>query len=370
MAKKSTSAPEPSPLNDPFDSRALPEEAPAPPPPPRTGPGCGGLLGGCLEIVIIAAIVLLTCSLLTGSAVWFGRDRGLLAQAPPTPELSLLAQIPTVEPLNVPTLPAVVPTSITRPTSEAGPDQPAATAQTSACADAAAWWRDQQSTFDSFAVALAGVPYSGENPTAVYATLTPLRDGLSATIAPPCLDAPQRALLRAMDATLSGLNAAAASNTAQTDEYAAQATTAMASVITSLWDLGVFTAADAATTRGIARGSDSDCTPADWYAEFEPQWQAFRAAAASADPRTASALTINLSIGQLNAIAEQITALDAPDCALDVERYATDWMTYTTEALTTHVAGDAAGAQTAAENAARALILLNAWIDWRGLPTL
>lgn len=364
--------PEPSPLDDPFNGRSFIEEAPAPPPPPRTGPGCGGLLGGCLEIVFIAAIVLLSCGTLSLVVVNLGQNRGVIAQ-PPAAQLHVLAQLPTVEPLNVPTLAAIIPTSIARPTSEPGAaTQPEAPAQSEAttepvCADAAAWWRDQQGAFDAFSVALAGLPFSGENPTAVYATLAPRRDSLSASSAPRCLETPQANLLRAMEATLSGLSAASAGDRTRTDEYAAQATTALAGVLTNLWDLGVFTAADAAPTRSIARSSGADCADEGWRAAFEPQWQAFRAAAATADPRVAPSLTMNLSIGQMNAITGQMAALTAPECAQDVERYATNWMTFTAEALTAHVAGEAASARAAAENAARALILLRTWEDWLGL---
>jgi hypothetical protein len=374
MAKRSLLPPEPSPVDDPFDGRSFIEEAPAPPPPLRRGPGCAGLLGGCLEIALIAAIALLSCSTLSLVLVYVGQTQGVIAQAPDAP-VSLLAQLPTVEPLNVPTLPAVIPTSsfATRDAQDATPapgEDGDAAATPAACADAAAWWRDQQAAFDAFTVALAGLPYSGEDATVVYASLVPQRDALSAANPPPCLDGPQAALVRAMEATLSGLSAAGVGDTTRTDEYAAEASQALAEVITRLWDLGVFTAPDAATTRGIARGSGEDCAPDDWYVAFEPQWQAFRAAAATADPRVAPPLTINLSIGQMNGIFEQIAALDAPDCALDVERYATDWMTFTLEALIAHVAGDAAAAQTAAANAARALVLLQAWVDWRGLPPL
>jgi hypothetical protein len=374
MAKRGLLPPEPSPVDDPFDGRSFIEEAPAPPPPLRRGPGCAGLLGGCLEIMLIAAIALLSCSALSLVLVYVGQTQGVIAQAPDAP-VSLLAQLPTVEPLNVPTLPAVVPTSAaaTRDAQDAtaapGDDGDVA-ATPAACADAAAWWRDQQAAFDAFTVALSGLPYREEDATVTYASLVPLRDALSAASPPPCLDRPQAALVRAMEATLSGLSAAGAGDTTRTDEYAAQAVQALADVLTQLWDLGVFTAPDAATTRGIARGSVEDCTAEDWHAVFEPQWQAFRAAAATADPRLAPPLTINLSIGQMNGIFEEIAPLDAPDCALDVARYATDWMALTLDALTAHVAGDSAAAQAAAENAARALVLMQAWIDWRDLPPL
>lgn len=371
MARKSSPllTPEPSPLDDPFDGRGLPERPPEPPPAPRSGPTCGQVIGGLLEIVIIAAIAFLSCGLISGALVWAGEDRGLLAEAPPTAAPNLLAGLPTVAPLNVPTLPAVAPTAPPTSAPEERAAIPATAApQTAQCADGAAWWFAQQDAFSTFGAALPGLIFASENPAALRARLTPRRDALQAAGPPNCLEAPYAALLRAMDAVLVGLDAATAENTAAVNTQSEATTAALAETVTSLWDVGVFTAPEAATTRGIARGS-GECAGA-WQASLTTQWVAFRTAAAAADPRTAPALTMNLRIGEMNTILDATMAIEAPVCATDVFRYTIEWMTGTTDALRAWVAQDSAGAGAAAAEAGRAAVLLQAWLDWLGVEAL
>ncbi len=368
MARKSSPllTPEPSPLDDPFDGHSLLERPPEPLPPPRSGPTCGQLIGGVFEIALIAAIAFLSCGVISGALVWAGEDRGLLAEAPPTAALNLLAGLPTVAAQNVPTLPAVAPTAA--PTS--APGQPAAAAATGApqsarCADGAAWWFAQQDAVSTFSAALPGLIFASENPAALRARLTPRRTALQTAGPPNCLEAPYGALLRAMDAVLAGLDAATAENSAAVDTHSETATAALADMLTSLWDLGVFTAPEAATTRGIARGS-GECA-GTWQAGLTAQRAAFRTAVTAADPRTAPALTMNLRIGDLNTILDVTRALEAPVCATDIFRYTVEWMTGTTDALAAWVAQDSAGAAAAAAEAGRAAVLLQAWLDWLGL---
>ncbi|HYO87275.1 MAG TPA: hypothetical protein VER79_01435 [Candidatus Limnocylindrales bacterium] len=369
MAKKSMLIPAPSPLDDPFDGRALPDQAPVPPPPPRRGPGCAGLLGGCIEIVIIAAIVLLSCGLLSGAMVLLGQRTGVLADAPESSN-AMLAALPTVEPLNIPTLPAIIPTSSLRPTSEPGVVQPAETDQTPACADGAMWWRDHQPDFDFFASTLFSATVNTETPAALLAQATPRRVTLAEAETPRCLEGPQAALLRGADAALAGLNAATAGDSAAYEAQVAAGSLAFADVLTGLWDVGVFTAPDAPTTRAIARGTAEDCAPDDWYTDFSAQVTDYRATAANAVPGSAPLLSINVAIGQMNLIANAAAALEAPVCMGDVEGYGLAWMTGRTEALSAFVAGDIATAQASAIGSGSALVRLNAWIDWLGLPPL
>jgi hypothetical protein len=355
-------------VDDPFDNGTLPEGALEPPPPPRTGPSCGQVLGGCIEVVLIALIFVMLCGLISGAGVFFGQQRGVLAAEPPkttpTPIPGFLDTVPTVAPLNVPTLPA-------EPAAERtleAPEVNAAGTPVAACADGAAWWFSQQATFTSAASALAEATISGGDPAAVRLRLAPQRDALDAEGAPTCLEEAHAALLQGLDAALAGLDAARVEDIATVQTQSAAVTAALADTLTTLWDRGVFTTLDAATTRQVARGSAGDCAPEDWYAELTALWAGFNEQAATA--QTASAITRNLAIGQMNALTEQATALEAPACVRDVQALATGWMTSTTGSLRALAAGDSATEQAAAAQAAQTAVLLRAWLDWVGLPAL
>ncbi|MFN8380248.1 MAG: hypothetical protein U0452_16435 [Anaerolineae bacterium] len=369
MARKSspTQDDELTALDDPFDGGALPDEPLTPPPPPSTGPTCGQFLGGCLEIILIVLIVVMACGLVTGTGVWLGKDRGLLPDEPPTAVPALLDSVPTVAPLNVPTLeaaPAAERTLEVVAVTPVGTPIPAGIV----CADGAAWWFSQMDTFNSLAVALPASVTGAENPAALRLRLSPRRDALASAGAPACLEAPYAALLGAMDDTLAGLSAAEAGETAALDAHAEAITLALAHTLTSLWDLGVFTAPDAPTTRSIARGSGGDCSPEAWHAALAPVWANFTTEANAA--RTATALNLNMAIGRMNTLIEQAAALQAPGCVSEVGRLALAWMTATTDSFRAQVSNDAAARQTSAAQAAQTLILLRAWEDWLGLPAL
>lgn len=354
---------EPIPLDDPFASGDLSDHYLAPPPPPRSGPSCGQFLGGCLEIVLITLIVVLGCGLISGAAVWLGEERGILPETPPTAVPAFLDSVPTVAALNVPTL-AVEPFAART----LDVDAPTALPSGAVCADGAAWWFGQQDTFNSLAVALPGLAAGAENAGALRLRLAPGRDAIAAAGPPACLETPYTALLGAMDETLAGLDAAQAGDSAAFDAHSAAVTRALARVLTSLWDLGVFTAPDAPTTRAIARGSSGDCAPEDWHAALAPLWADFAAEAEAA--RTATAINLNLAIGRMNATIEQAAALEAPGCVSAVNQLALAWMMATTDSFRAQVSGDSAARQASAAQAAQSLILLRAWEDWLGLAGL
>ena len=349
-------------LGDPFDGGPLPDEPLEPPPPLRSGPTCGRLIGGCLEIVLITLIAVLTCGLISGAAVWLGEDRGVIPENPPTAVPAFLDSVPTVAALNVPTLAAEPAAERTLEVADAGTPLPAGVV----CADGAAWWFSQQDTFNSLAAALPALAVGAENAGALRLRIAPRRDTLVSGGAPACLETPYAALLGAMDETLAGLDAAQAGDSAAFDAHSAAVTLALARTLTSLWDMGVFTAPDAPTTRAIARGSGGDCAPEDWHAALVPLWADFTAEAAGA--RTATALNLNLAIGRMNTLIEQVTALDAPGCVNEVQRLALAHMTATTDTYRAQVAADGTAQLASAGQAAQSLVLLRAWEDWLGLP--
>lgn len=353
-------------LNDPFDGSAAYVEPFDPPPSPRSGPTCGQLIGGCLEIALITLIAVMVCGLISGAAVWLGEDRGLLPDTPPTAVLGILDRLPTVAALNVPTL-AVAPSAerTLEVEATAAPGTPAPSGVV--CADGAAWWFSQTDTFDALATALPSLASGADNAAALRLRLTPRRESL-ASESPACLETPHTALLAAFDAVLAGLDAAEAGDSAALDAHAATVTRTLARTLTALWDIGVFTAPDAPTTRGILRGSGGDCAPEDWHAALAPLWTAFTAEAETA--RTATALNLNLAIGRMNTQIEQASALEAPACVSEVNRLALNWMTATTDAFRAQVSGDAAARQAHTDQAAQTLVLLRAWEAWLGLPAL
>jgi len=369
MARKSSPMldDELTPMDDPFDGGPLPEGPLDPPPPLRTGPTCGRLLTGCLEIALIALIVILACGLISGTAVWLGEDRGLLPENPPTAVPAFLDRVPTVGALNVPTLavePDAVRTLDVPATVSAGTPSPSGVV----CADGAAWWSSQQDTFNSLASALPSLSIGAETAGALRLRFTPRRDAFAAEGAPACLETPSAALLGALDETLAGLDAAQGGDSAAFDAHSAAVTQALARTLTSLWEMGVFTAPDAPTTRSIPRDSGADCSPEDWHAALAPLWADFTTEAAAA--RTATALNLNLAIGRLNTLIESASALEAPGCVSDMQRLALATMTSTTDAFRAQVSGDEAARLASTTQAAQSLVLLRAWEDWLGLPPL
>ena len=372
MAKKPPQDLEPSALEDPFDGPGLPDTPPAPPPPLRTGPTCGQFVGGLLEIILIAVIGLMVCGLISGAAVWLGEDRGLIPDNPPTAAVSLLAQIPTVAPLNVPTLPVTpAPERTADAVPTAAPDSTAPDATPlppdTACANGAAWWRDSQPLFDSIAAALPATRFGAESASALAARLSPAREALITSEPPLCLEAPHAALVAALDAALGGLNTAEGGDVAAYTAQANRVNAELATVLNTLWDDGVFTAPEAASTRSVARGSAGDCAPDAWYADLTEQVTQFRTEAAAADPNTVPVISVNLGIGKLNGILEATTALTAPGCVADIGRYTTDWMAASIDLIRAQLAADATAARDAANRAGQAAVLLRAWQDWLGL---
>ena len=368
MAKKSspTLDQNPSPLADPFDSPNPPEEPLQPPPPLKTGPSCGQMVGGCIEIVLIALIVVILCGLITGGAVYLGQQQGVLAAEPPgalpTAVPGSLDAVPTVAPLNVPTLPAASPERTLPPAAEtvSGTAEPTV----AACADGAAWWFSQQAAFDALTRALPDVAFGGGNADAARIRLTAQRDALQAAGAPLCLEAAYAALLTAYDESLAGLDALADPNGLLARVGAV--TDSLANTLVALWDRGVFTAVDAPTTRQVARGSGSDCAE-DWRVAFTEVWSQFVPQAAGA--RNATGLTLNLAIGQLTALRDRAEAFAAPDCVRDVRQLALLWMASELDKLRAQAAGDAEAERAALRQSAQTAVQLRAWQTWLELPS-
>ncbi len=305
------------------------------------------LIGGCLQVFLIALLSLILFLALGFGIAVAARSIGLVSVDTATPA----AELPTPFPTSTPVPPTENAAVAVEPTNEP------------TCVEMADWWNAQATVYASFSGLSVSNPPDQLPP--LIQRMRIWRDNAAAIPAAPCVESARGVLLNAYDFLIGAFESLNSGDVNAANSRSLMALGALSDLYPALWNAGVATE-DSPVAAGIAGGSGFDCGASAWYDAAKLQREAFREAYQGLDLRTQPPNVIRQTLNTMTAVRANVDALETPECAATLERLMLDMMSSTIDSVQQGLSGNVAASAESLLDARRAELMLDSWIQWLG----
>ncbi|MCC6803285.1 MAG: hypothetical protein IT319_10395 [Anaerolineae bacterium] len=316
----------------------------------------GGVIGGTLQIILIAVLGVLIVLALGFGVIFGGQQLGLVpTRANATLSIANL-------------LPSQLAPATTAPESIATttPALPTLTPDLT-CAGGVTWWNSQQIS-DNYAYFTTQAVNDASDPARQAAVLEQMRirrEFVANFPADSCVTEARDALLRGIDATIEVARVATSGDQAALNEKQAAQVEAFAALTAALWGLNINIDADSAPANGVARNGGANCGAQSWYDTIQPHNDTFLATADQIDLTTMTASAVRPLIETMRAERDAIAANTAPICASRAQTLLLGALDSYVQALEQQIEARSASGNYSAYTRQNSLFL--AWMRWLGV---
>jgi hypothetical protein len=327
----------------------------------RTGPGCLGLIGGFIQVILNALLLIVLLGILGIGGVYLAQSFGLI-ERPTSAQTSLLGIPPLVvtqPPTAQPTAAAVVSGGMESMTG--GPAE--------GCGAPVAWWGSVSASFESVVISYAPLFYTpGQSVSETLDATRAARDLIAAAPADDCALPLRETVLQAVDAQVAAITTLQGQDRAGSLPQARLASAQFASIYDLLWETGLNTDSSAPVGLDIPRGGGECPGLADWNAQIAPLLQAFEASMLPTTDPTLNPAGAGPAADSARMVAQSMASLTPPPCASVAHTAALTMANRLADGVLGYLNGQP-DASSGAIDYARAAVLLDAYLRWLGLTT-
>lgn len=319
----------------------------------------GGVIGGTLQIILIALLGVLLVLVIGFGLIFGGQQLGIVpTRANATLSISSLSNLLPSQFAPATALPEVIAT--------ASPALPTLTPDLT-CQGGVTWWNSQQIS-DNYAYFTTQAVSEASDPARQAAVLEQMRirrEFVANFPADPCVSEARDALLRGIDATIGTARVATSGDQAALNDKQAAQVEAFATLTAALWAVNVNVDADSAPANGVARNGGANCGAQSWYDSVNPHVETFLATADRIDLTTMTASAVRPLIETMQDERAAIASFAAPICVSHAQMLLLGALDSYVQALEQQI--DARSASGNYSVYTRQYSLFLAWMRWLGM---